>query len=112
LRKWLPLVAICAGTFMFLVDSTIVIVAPDIAGGLDTSLQDLQWVHDLYALVLASLVLTGGSIADRYGPHEHSVSCGWCDKLFSCWGFRQAPPEVGRSASYAQRRKPPSELIT
>jgi EmrB/QacA subfamily drug resistance transporter len=68
MRKWLPLVAVCAGTFMLLVDVTIVTVAlPDMARGLHTSLPDLQWVLDLYALVLAALVLTAGSIADRMG---------------------------------------------
>ncbi len=67
-RKWLPLVAVCAGTFMLLVDVTIVTVAlPSMARGLHTSMPDLQWVLDLYALVLASLVLTAGSIADRLG---------------------------------------------
>jgi hypothetical protein len=40
---------------------------PDIAG-LHTSLQDLQWVLDLYALVLASLVLTAGLIAGPLRP--------------------------------------------
>jgi EmrB/QacA subfamily drug resistance transporter len=68
MRKWLPLIAICAGTFMLLVDVTIVTVAlPDMARGLHTSLPDLQWVLDLYALVLAALVLTAGSVADRIG---------------------------------------------
>jgi EmrB/QacA subfamily drug resistance transporter len=67
-RKWVPLVAICAGTFMLLVDVTIVTVAlPDMGSKLHTSLPDLQWVLDLYALVLASLVLTAGSLADRIG---------------------------------------------
>lgn len=68
MRKWLPLVAICAGTFMLLVDVTIVTVAlPDMADGLDASLSDLQWVLSLYALVLAALVMTSGSLADRVG---------------------------------------------
>ena len=68
MRKWLPLVAICAGTFMLLVDVTIVTVAlPDMASALHTSFSDLQWVIDLYALVLAALVLTAGSVADRIG---------------------------------------------
>ncbi|GAB1516226.1 MFS transporter [Actinophytocola sp. KF-1] len=68
MRKWLPLVAVCAGTFILLVDVTIVTVAlPDMASSLDTSLPDLQWVLSLYALVLAALVLTAGSIADRVG---------------------------------------------
>jgi EmrB/QacA subfamily drug resistance transporter len=53
---------------MLLVDVTIVTVAlPSMASGLHTSMPDLQWVLDLYALVLASLVLTAGSIADRFG---------------------------------------------
>jgi EmrB/QacA subfamily drug resistance transporter len=68
MRKWLPLVAVCAGTFILLVDVTIVTVAlPDMARSLDTSLPDLQWVLSVYALVLAALVLTAGSIADRIG---------------------------------------------
>jgi EmrB/QacA subfamily drug resistance transporter len=68
MRKWLPLVAICAGTFMLLVDITIVNVAlPAMARGLHTTFSDLQWVIDLYALVLGALVLTVGSLADRIG---------------------------------------------
>ncbi len=68
MRKWLPLVAVCAGTFMLLVDVTIVTVAlPAMANGLHASLPNMQWVLGLYALVLASLVLTSGSLADRIG---------------------------------------------
>ena len=66
MRKWLPLVAICAGTFMLLVDVTIVTVAlPDMAKSLHTSFSELQWVIDIYALVLAALVLTAGAVADQ-----------------------------------------------
>ena len=68
MRKWLPLAAVCAGTFMLLVDVTIVNVAlPDMARSLHTTFTDLQWVVDLYALVLGALVLTAGAIADRVG---------------------------------------------
>src|ERR1700689_5598305 len=68
MRKWWPLVAICTGAFMLLVDVTIVNVAlPDMARQLHTTFPDLQWVIDLYALVLGALVLTVGSIADRLG---------------------------------------------
>jgi EmrB/QacA subfamily drug resistance transporter len=68
MKKWWPLAAVCAGTFMLLVDVTIVTVAlPDMARELHTTFQDLQWVIDLYALVLAALVLTVGSVADRLG---------------------------------------------
>jgi MFS family permease len=34
---------------------------------LHTTFPDLQWVIDRYALVLAALVLTVGSVADRLG---------------------------------------------
>jgi EmrB/QacA subfamily drug resistance transporter len=68
MRKWLPLVAICAGTFMLLVDVTIVTVAlPDMVTSLHSTFSSLQWVIDAYALVLAALVLTAGSVADRFG---------------------------------------------
>jgi len=68
MRKWWPLVAVCAGAFMLLVDVTIVNVAlPAMARELHTTFPDLQWVIDLYALVLAALVLTVGSVADRLG---------------------------------------------
>jgi EmrB/QacA subfamily drug resistance transporter len=68
MRKWWPLVAICAGASMLLVDVTIVNVAlPDMARQLHTTFSDLQWVIDLYALVLGALVLTVGAVADRFG---------------------------------------------
>jgi len=57
MRKWWPLVAICAGACMLLVDVTIVNVAlPDMARQLHTTFSDLQWVIDLYALVLGALL--------------------------------------------------------
>ncbi len=66
--KWWTLVAVCTGVFMLLLDITIVNVAlPDIQTELDASLSDLQWVIDAYALSLAALLLTAGSLADLYG---------------------------------------------
>ncbi len=67
-QKWWTLLAVCAGTFMLLLDVTIVNVAlPDIQANLHASFADLQWVVDAYALTLAVLLLTAGSLADRYG---------------------------------------------
>jgi EmrB/QacA subfamily drug resistance transporter len=67
-RKWWTLLAVSAGTFMLLLDVTIVNVAlPDIERALGASLSDLQWVIDAYALSLAALLLTAGSLADLYG---------------------------------------------
>jgi EmrB/QacA subfamily drug resistance transporter len=66
--KWWTLVAVCTGVFMLLLDVTIVNVAlPDIQTELNASLSDLQWVIDAYALSLAALLLTAGSLADLFG---------------------------------------------
>jgi EmrB/QacA subfamily drug resistance transporter len=67
-RKWWTLLAVCLATFMLLLDITIVNVAlPDIADELDATFGDLQWVIDAYALTLAALLLTAGSLADLLG---------------------------------------------
>jgi EmrB/QacA subfamily drug resistance transporter len=67
-RKWWTLVTVCVGTFMLLLDVTIVNVAlPKIQAGLGSSFTDLQWVVDAYALTLAALLLTAGSLADLRG---------------------------------------------
>ncbi len=70
-RKWWTLVAVCVGTFMLLLDSTIVNVAlPSIQRALNASFTDLQWVVDAYALTLAALLLTTGSLADLFGRRK------------------------------------------
>jgi EmrB/QacA subfamily drug resistance transporter len=67
-RKWWTLIAVCVGTFMLLLDVTIVNVAlPAIQTSLKASFTDLQWVVDAYALMLAALLLTTGSLADLFG---------------------------------------------
>ena len=61
-NKWWTLVAVCLGTFMLLLDITIVNVAlPDIQAQLHATFSDLQWVIDAYALTLAALLLTAGA---------------------------------------------------
>jgi MFS family permease len=67
-RKWWTLVAVSVATFMLLLDITVVNVAlPSIGEDFGASFTDLQWVLDAYALTLAALVLTAGSLADRFG---------------------------------------------
>jgi EmrB/QacA subfamily drug resistance transporter len=67
-RKWWTLGAVCVATFMLLLDITVVNTAlPAIQKDLGGSFSDLQWVIDAYALSLAALVLTAGSLADRLG---------------------------------------------
>ena len=66
--KWTPLVTVCLGAFMLLVDVSIVNVAlPKMTDELHSSFTSLQWVVDMYALVLASLLMVAGSLGDRFG---------------------------------------------
>jgi EmrB/QacA subfamily drug resistance transporter len=74
MRKWWPLVTISLGSFMLLVDVTIVNVAlPAMVKDLGTSFSSLQWVVDGYALSLAALLLGVGSIADIIGHRRTYV---------------------------------------
>jgi EmrB/QacA subfamily drug resistance transporter len=74
-RKWWTLTAVSVATFMLLLDITVVNVAlPSIREDLGASFTDLQWVVDAYALTLAALVLTAGSLADRLGRRRVFVA--------------------------------------
>ncbi len=67
-RKWWTLTLVVIATFMLLLDITVVNVAlPDIQRDLNASLSSLQWVVDAYSLMLASFLLTAGSLGDRLG---------------------------------------------
>ena len=67
-QKWWTLIAVCVGIFMLLIDITVVNVAlPSIQRSLHANFSDLQWVVNAYALTLAALLLTAGSLADLFG---------------------------------------------
>ena len=65
--RWLLAVAV-AGSSMAFLDGTVVNVAlPDIGRDLGAGMSQLQWVLNTYLLALASLILLGGSLGDRFG---------------------------------------------
>ena len=67
-RRWRALIIVCVAIFMLLLDITVVNVAlPDIQRQLHASFTDLQWVVDAYALMLATVTLVAGSLADLLG---------------------------------------------
>jgi MFS transporter, DHA2 family, methylenomycin A resistance protein len=71
MRKHLPLLAICLGYFMVIVDATIVNVAlPALGRDLGGGVASLQWVVDAYTVVFAGLLLPGGSLGDRLGSRR------------------------------------------
>jgi EmrB/QacA subfamily drug resistance transporter len=67
-RRLLVLAICCSSLFVVGLDNTIVNLAlPAIRRDLGSSLSGLQWVIDSYTLVLASLLMLGGSTGDRIG---------------------------------------------
>ncbi|MFI0822739.1 MFS transporter [Streptomyces sp. NPDC021098] len=67
-RPWAPLLAVCTGYFMVILDVTVINVAvPVIGRELPASLTGIQWITDGYTLVFAGLLLTGGALGDRLG---------------------------------------------
>jgi EmrB/QacA subfamily drug resistance transporter len=65
--RWVLAVAVLGSGLAFL-DGTVVNVAlPEIGRDLDASTSALQWILNGYLLTLASLILLGGSLGDRYG---------------------------------------------
>ncbi|MGX9787184.1 MFS transporter [Mycobacterium sp. MMS18-G62] len=59
---------ICLSVFVISVDATIVNVAlPTLSKQLDADTAQLQWIVDAYTLVMAGLMLSAGSLSDRYG---------------------------------------------
>ena len=60
--------AVFLGTFMSLLDVSVVNVAlPAMQDDLSAGFSTVQWVVDSYTLCLSALILTGGSLADRFG---------------------------------------------
>jgi EmrB/QacA subfamily drug resistance transporter len=67
-RKWWTLGAVTASLFMVMLDTTIVNVAlPSIQSDLEAALSKLEWIVNAFLLVYASLLLTGGKLADFFG---------------------------------------------
>src|SRR5262245_41029866 len=64
----MTLLLTCLGSFMILLDASIVTLAlPRIQADLHAQLSDLQWTIDAYTLPLAVLMLTAGTLGDRFG---------------------------------------------
>ncbi|MFD7438785.1 MFS transporter [Streptomyces sp. NPDC059861] len=75
-RSLAPLMAVCAGYFMVILDVTIINVAVPVVGrDLSASLTGIQWITDGYTLVLAGFLMTGGALGDRLG-----------NRRVFCWG--------------------------
>ena len=74
--RWWALAVLCLSVVVIVLDNTILNVAlPTLAhvkneGGLGSSASQLQWIVDSYTLVFAGLLLTAGSLGDRFGRYR------------------------------------------
>ncbi len=67
-RRWLILLVLCFSLLVIVLDNTILNVAiPTLSRELDPTNSQLQWMVDSYTLVFAGLLLTAGSLGDRFG---------------------------------------------
>ena len=99
-NPWAVLLVVSLGFFMTLLDLTIVNIAiPDMIAKLHASLDDILWVLNAYALVLAVLVITAGRLGDLIGPRPMftagiavftaaSAACGFATSPGWLIGFR------------------------
>ncbi|MFF4773372.1 MFS transporter [Microtetraspora fusca] len=67
-RRWWILGVLCLSLLVLVVDNTVLNLAiPALMRDLGASPSDVQWIIDSYVLVFAGLLLTAGSLSDRYG---------------------------------------------
>src|SRR2546422_2978692 len=67
-RRWGILAVLCLSLLIIGIDNTILNVAlPTLSRTLHATNSQLQWIVDAYVLVFASLLLTTGSLSDRFG---------------------------------------------
>jgi EmrB/QacA subfamily drug resistance transporter len=67
-RRWQAFAVLCFSLLVIVLDNTILNVAlPTIARDLSATASQLQWIVDGYVLVFAGLLLTTGSLGDRFG---------------------------------------------
>src|ERR1700751_932666 len=67
-RRWWTLGVLCVSLVMIVVaNSSLNVALPTLVKDLHAGSSSLQWIVDAYSLVFAGLLLTAGSLGDRYG---------------------------------------------
>jgi len=70
-RRWATLLVLCLSLMVIGLDNTILNVAiPTLSRSLRASTSQLQWIVDSYTIVFAGLLLTAGSLGDRFGRYK------------------------------------------
>jgi MFS family permease len=119
--RWVLLATVLGSGIAFL-DATVVNVAlPTIGTELDASVADLQWIVNGYTLTLASLILIGGSLGDRFGRRRifllgivwfaaASLLCAVSPTSKALVAAR-ALQGMGGRVTYARQPRDPSSLV-
>ena len=91
--RWVIAAAVL-GSGIATLDATVVGIAlPAISRSFHSDIGALQWVVTGYSLTLASLLLLGGSLGDRYGRRRiFAIGVGWFALASAACGFA---PDVG-----------------
>ena len=87
LGRWVLLVTILGSSMAFIDGTAVNVALPALQRSLDATVTDVQWMVEAYALLLASLILVGGTLGDRFGRRRSfaigvglftlaAVSCG------------------------------------
>src|SRR6476660_2774673 len=67
-RRWKILTVLCASLMVVIIGNTSLNVAlPTLARDLNATLAEQQWMVDAYGLVFAGMLLTAGTLGDRFG---------------------------------------------
>lgn len=73
-KRWFALPAVSLSVFFIALDISIIgIIAPAIIKELGATSSQIQWSFDAYTVTLASFVVLGGALADRFGQQVMAV---------------------------------------
>jgi len=95
-RRWWILAVLCLSLLIIVVDNSILNVAlptlarPKSQGGLNATTSQLQWMVDAYTLVFAGLLLTAGSLGDRFGRRGPAIALALATAIAASLGFGAA----------------------
>src|SRR5258708_16425331 len=97
--KWVMVSAILASAMAFIDGTALNVVLPSLQQSLQATGADLFWILNAYLLMLAALILIGGSIGDRLGRKKifmagififiaGSAACGFASTVSLLIAFR------------------------
>src|ERR1700749_3116162 len=97
--KWVMVSTILASSMAFIDGTALNVVLPALQKSLNASGTDLFWILNAYLLMLASLILIGGSLGDKLGRKKifmlgififigGSAACGFAPSVLTLVVFR------------------------